>query len=373
MADLTDTTPAQTAHPDWLDRLPEQVVDPHLHQWDPLTTTREVSREARLFRPFQRVPRRLNRLLPRADREFVGDAHHVLKPYLPHLYAEDAGVLPVGTVVHIEAVWPHEPHLESVGETRWLETLPFGSSGLPRLGGIVVHVDPRWSDAGAVLDAHAEASDKVRGVRFSAAHHPDPAVRDFSDTPAVWSEPGFLDGFAALAERGLSFELWGYAHQLPDALGLVERYPETTFVLDHFATPVGVLGPRGRHTGRYPHQVRDMLASWREDVSALAAHPNVVAKMSGLGMPVLGGDLRAAAVDLADLPRERRLVDAVAPLVQHVHASFGLERTMWASNFPMDKPTLTLPATLGILVEVLGDEADLTALTRDVASRVYRL
>jgi L-fuconolactonase len=359
--------------PAWLDRLPDHVVDPHIHQWDPLTTTREVSREARLFRRFERVPRGLNRLLPRADREFVGDAHHVLKPYLPSTYAEDAGVLPVGTVVHIEAVWPHEPHLETVGETRWLETQPFGTGGAPALGGIVVHVDPRWSDAGEVLDAHLEASDKVRGVRFSAANHPDPGIRDFSDSPAVWSEPAFLDGFAAVAERGLSFELWGYAHQLPVALALVERYPETTFVLDHFATPAGVLGRRGKHTGRYPHQVRGMLAAWREDVSALAQRSNVVAKMSGLGMPVLGGDLRPRALDLGDLGAAQDLVDAVAPLVEHVHAAFGSERTMWASNFPMDKPTLTIPASLGVLVEVLGDDLDLTALTRDVARRVYRI
>jgi predicted TIM-barrel fold metal-dependent hydrolase len=357
----------------WLDRLPDRIVDPHVHQWDPLTTTREVSREARLFRRFDPIPQALNKLLPRVDREFVADVNHVLKPYLPPQYAADAGVLPVATIVHIEAVWPHEPHLETVGETRWLESQPFGVDGAPALGGIVVHADPRWSDAGSVLDAHRETSDKVRGVRFSAAHHPDPGIRDFCESPAVWAEPAFLDGFAAVAERGLTFELWGYPHQLPAALELVERYPETTFVLDHFASPAGLLGPRGKHTGRYPHQVRDMLATWREDVSALAAQPNVVAKLSGLGMPVLGGSLRRRPVDLDDLGSETQLVDAVAPLVEHTHAAFGADRLMWGSNFPMDKPTLTIPATLGVLVEVLGDALDRTALTRDVATRVYRL
>ena len=356
----------------WLDRLPADVVDPHIHQWDPLTTTREVSREARLLKRLDPVPRWVTRLLPRAKREFVGDAHHVLKPYTPEVYAADTGVLPVRQVVHVEAVWPHEPHLESVGETRWLESLPFGTGDLPRLGGIVVHVDPRWTDAAQVLDAHLAASDKVRGVRFSAAHHPDPQVLDFCDAPAIWSDPAFVDGFAAIAERGLSFELWGFAHQLPDALGLVERYPETTFVLNHLATPVGVLGPRGKHTGRTPEQVGGMLASWREDVSALAAHPNVVAKLSGLGMPLLGGDLPPQPLDLADLTGSE-LLDTVAPLVQHTAKAFGPARCMWASNFPMDKPTLTLPATLGVVVEALGDDADLTALTRDVATRVYRL
>jgi L-fuconolactonase len=46
---------------------------------------------------------------------------------------------------------------------------------------------------------------------------------------------------------------------------------------------------------------------------------------------------------------------------------------MWASNFPIDKPELTLSATLRPVTDVLGDEADLTKLVRDVALRVYRI
>lgn len=361
--------------PAWLDRLPDDMVDPHIHQWDPLTTTRVVSREARLVRRIERVPRRLGRLLPMADREFAGDPHHLLKPYLPQDYAADARPLPVGQVVHIEAKWPVDDdgdHRAAVEETRWLLGLPFGEQGLPELGGIVVGVDPRWRDAGDVLDAHLAVTDKVRGVRLTASHHPDPGVRDFCDSPTLLCDASFLDGFEAVASRGLSFELWCYSHQLPTALELVRRYPETTFVLDHHGTPVGLLGPRGRHTARYQHQRRELLATWREDVAALAEHPNVVAKHSGLGMPVLGDD-RPHDLGLDDLPGATELVDTLAPVVSHVHECFGAERTMWASNFPMDKPSLTLPATLGLLVEVLGESVDLTGLTRDVARRVYRL
>jgi predicted TIM-barrel fold metal-dependent hydrolase len=102
-----------------------------------------------------------------------------------------------------------------------------------------------------------------------------------------------------------------------------------------------------------------MMAAWRDDVAALAEHPNVVAKHSGLGMPILGGD---------SVPTDR-----VAPLIRHVHDVFGPDRTMWASNFPMDKANLTLPATLRLLTDVLGPDAHLDLLVRDVARRVYRL
>jgi L-fuconolactonase len=349
---------------------PDGIVDPHIHQWDPFRTERVQSKEARSLRVLPRIPRFMGVVAAKVDREFIGHPHHILKPYLPETYRRDAATVPVSTVVHIEAEWPaEEHHLDAVGETRWVSGLPFGQDGAPRLGGIVVAADPRWPDVGDVLDAHLAASPLVRGVRSKAAHHPDPGVRGFAREDGLWRQPEYLEGFAAIAERGLSFELWCYAHQLPDALGLVREYPETTFVLDHYATPVGLFGPRGERTGHTAGERAALLARWREDVSALAEFPNVVAKHSGLGMPVLGVS-----------PRRQRGTESVAqladhwgPLIRHLHEVFGAERTMWASNFPMDKATVSIPASAAVLLDVLGSDADPARLFRDVARRTYRI
>ena len=348
---------------------PTGVIDPHIHLWDPLATRRHTTALARLFRPLPHIPRAMRRIAPQTDREFIGHPHHALKPYLPLNHRADAAEVPVATVVHIEADWPREERRDSVEETRWLTTLPFGQDGAPSLGAMVVHADPRFDDVGAILDENLDVSPLVRGVRCVAAHHPDSGVRDFADQPHLQSDPGFLKGFAAISERGLSFELWCYAHQLRDALVLAQEYPETTFVLDHYATPVGLLGPRGKTTGRTDQERSTLLATWREDVAALGALPNVVAKHSGLGMPLLGSNRSRplAADSLAEF------TDQVAPLIRHVHDVFGVDRTMWASNFPIDKPELTLPATLRLITDVLGADADLTKLVRDVARRVYRI
>jgi predicted TIM-barrel fold metal-dependent hydrolase len=348
---------------------PDAVIDPHIHQWDPLSTERVQSKEARLVRALPRIPRFMGAIASKVDREFIGHPHHILKPYLPDTYRGDAASVPVRKVVHIEAEWPVEKPLDSVGETEWLTTLPFGRDDSPALGAIVVAADPRWPDVGAVLDAHLAASPLVRGVRSKASHHPDPGVRDFVDGPGLWRDAGYIEGFAAIAERGLSFELWCYAHQLPDAIGLVREYPETTFVLDHYGTPVGLFGPRGEHTARTDTERAEMLDRWRDDVSALAELPNVVAKHSGLGMPVLGVS-----------PRKPRGLESVAfvaeqwaPLIRHLHDAFGANRTMWASNFPMDKATVSIPASDAVLLDVLGADADPDLLLRDVAARTYRI
>ena len=144
---------------------------------------------------------------------------------------------------------------------------------------------------------------------------PIPASATSRTSRNLLRDPTFVKGFAAIAERGLSFELWCYAHDLADALTLVREYPETTFVLDHYATPVGLLGPRGKSTGRSRPGTHHPDGPLADDVSALAALPNVVAKHSGLGMPILGGD-RSRPITSTSLGS---LIDQVAPLIRHVH------------------------------------------------------
>ncbi len=339
------------------------IVDAHIHQWDPFTTKRVASGPARIIRraPFMRPL--VTRMLPHASRGFIGDPRYMFNAYLPANYVADAASVRVDTIVHIEAAWPAKTPMDTVGETRWVSSLPFGTNGAPALGAIVVHANPSEPDVAEVLDAHLQASPLVRGVRTSAAHSPDRGIADFAKRPNVLSEPAFLRGFAAVAERGLSFEIWLYAQDLPSAVELASEYPDTTFILDHYATPVGALVPTGRHTGTTAAERKEILDRWRGDVDELAALPNVVAKHSGLGMPVLG---------LGRLPREE-FRDAVAPLVTHLDHAFGPERTFWSSNFPIDKPNISLPDTIWALREILGDRFDENRMLRDNAKRVYRV
>lgn len=339
------------------------VIDAHIHQWDPFTTPRVVSGPAKIIRRARFAEPLMMRMFPRAARDFAGDPQYLLNTYLPDDYAADAAPVRVEAVVHIEAGWQGKHRMDSVDETRWVSSLPFGKNGAPALGAIVTHANPSEPEVAKVLDAHLQASPLVRGVRSTAAHSPDRGILDFADGPNVLSEPSFLRGFAAVAQRGLSFELWVYGHELPSAVTLASEYPDTTFILDHYATPVGALAPTGRHTGTTAAERREILDRWRGDVDELAALPNVVAKHSGLGMPVLG---------LGRLPREE-FRDAVAPLVTHLDRVFGPERTFWSSNFPIDKPNTSLPDTIWVLRQILGDRFDENRMLRDNAKRVYRI
>jgi predicted TIM-barrel fold metal-dependent hydrolase len=199
------------------------------------------------------------------------------------------------------------------------------------------------------------------------AWHPDPEVMRFADQEGLLRSPAFLRGFSAIAERGLAFEAFVYAHQLADVATLAAEYPETSIVLDHYAPPVGWLGPMGRSTGRTRQDRDRALAVWREGIEAVAAHANVSAKHSGLAFPVLG-------MPSARWSRQQ-VVDALATLVIPTTELFGAERVLFGSNFPMDKSIVDLPDVVGALLDLLAPYGDdvLRGTFRDNARRVYRL
>jgi L-fuconolactonase len=346
------------------------IVDAHIHQWDPFTTPREASKLASVYR---RMPGLFERLMPvavpRGKRELIRTASHVASPYLPPTYTSDAvGVaeatgVPIESVVHVQAGWHGDP----VEETRWVQALPFGQDGAPGLAAVVAEADPRDPQVGAVLDRHAAAGDRLRGIRFMGAWHPDPKVMRWADQEGLLRSPAFLRGFAAIAERGLAFDAYVYSHQLGDVATLAGEYPETTIVLDHYAPPVGWLGPMGRSTGR-THQGRErILGAWREGIEQLAAHPNVVAKHSGLAFPMLGMPTRRWS--------RQQVVDTLAPLVVPTTELFGARRLVFGSNFPMDKSIADLPDVVGGLLDLLAPHGEdvLRGTFRDNARRVYRL
>ena len=342
------------------------ILDAHIHQWDPSTTPREASRLAPLYR---RAPRLVTAAMPllltQDKRELVLTPEHAARPYLPSTFAADvAGVVeavgvPVEGVVHIEADWKSADPAE---ETAWVEALPFSRQ---RLAAIVGHADPRKPDISAVLDRHAAASPRFRGIRCMATWHDDPKVMRWADTPRLLRDPAFLRGFAAVAERGLTFDTYVYSHQLDDVATLAGEYPDTTIVLDHYAPPVGWLGPMGRFTGRTDSERAGLLAGWREGMSTLASYPNVVAKHSGLAFPMLG--LREAGIG------RDALAERLGPLVTHTQEVFGPGRVLFGSNFPMDKANTTYATLVGALVDLLapyGVDA-LRKAFRENAVRVY--
>ena len=166
-----------------------------------------------------------------------------------------------------------------------------------------------------------------------------------------------------LGRLGLTYDTWHYHHQNRDFAALARAVPETTIVLDHFGTPLGV--------GPYAGKRDEIFDTWRRDIAEIARCPNVVAKLGGLAMPDNG-----FGWDKRDRPASSdELVAAQGRYYRHTIECFGPERCMFESNFPVDRRSISYRVVWNAFKKIAAgfseDERD--AMFRGTATRIYRL
>jgi len=342
------------------------ILDAHIHLWNHRTTPRKPTPLVKLLGWNTALLHGAAKLVfPRDQFAFYGRPDYVLAEYLGPDYADDARAREVTGFVHVQAGWEGKGRMGSVGETVWLESL-----GLPRLRGIVGHADlAEGARVGEVLDAHLDASERFRGIRDILSWHPAKGVHDFRDTGETTRDATWRAGYEELAKRGLSFDMWGYHHQLGDFADLASDYPEVPVVLCHSGTPVGYAGP---FCGAGVSSAdRDAIAGqWREGMQRVAEQPHVYVKLSGLMMPCVGWNRHTGHEASAT-----QIVDELGPMLEFVIEVFGIERCMYASNFPIDKVSHSWIAYVEALEAVLDgrSEDDRRAVFHDNAARFYRV
>jgi predicted TIM-barrel fold metal-dependent hydrolase len=149
----------------------------------------------------------------------------------------------------------------------------------------------------------------------------------------------------ALAERGLLFELMAHPDQLIEAARGLERVDDLMVVVEH--------------TGWPRSADDDEQKLWASGMDALAAlGDRVMCKLSGLAMPL--GSMQ---------------VDALGPWLTHAIETFGVDRCMFASNFPVDAMHGTFAELYTTFTEVTAglDDAAIDKLFASNAERVYRI
>lgn len=168
------------------------IIDSHIHQWDPYTTPHAAALAVKLLGKHPYLLDKFVRLVNSDDLiETVGLTHHVTAPYLPENYVEDIGHYQVEQVVHVEASWHKNKGKGVIGETRFIESLPFNAETV-KLGGIVATADPRDSNFKKILQLHKKASPRFKGIRKMAAVHEDKGIRAWADEPHLYRNKKFL-------------------------------------------------------------------------------------------------------------------------------------------------------------------------------------
>jgi predicted TIM-barrel fold metal-dependent hydrolase len=173
----------------------------------------------------------------------------------------------------------------------------------------------------------------------------------------------FGNGVAALGRAGLSLDVWLYHPQLPELAALARAHDDVTIVLDHLGGPLGI--------GPYAGRREEVLAAWRPMVADVAASPNVVLKVGGIGMAIFGMGWHRRE----DGASPEELVAAWGEPIRWCIEQFGPERCMFESNFPVDKTSCRyadLWEAFGRIAEG-ASPTEAAALFHDTAVRTYRL
>jgi predicted TIM-barrel fold metal-dependent hydrolase len=265
-----------------------------------------------------------------------GDYGVLRRSYLPKDYFRDAAGHDVVKTVYVETEWdPRDP----LGETRWLQEI-IAETGFPHA--IIAGARLDDPEVESVLAGHA-AFARVRGIRHKPRAAAKPAEVQVG-APGSMGDPAWRQGYALLERYGLSFDLQTPWWHLPEAARLARAFPNTPIILNHTALPAD-RSPEG-------------LDGWREAMATLGALPNVALKISGLGQPGTPWT-----------------IEANGPVVRDAIRVFGVDRCMFASNFPVDRLCAdfdTIFAGFKTIVADLG-RADQVKLFHDNASRIYRL
>jgi L-fuconolactonase len=179
----------------------------------------------------------------------------------------------------------------TLAETHWLLVLAHRT---PFVAGVVGWVDFDAGDAPDQVAALARDR-KLVGLR--------PMVQDIGDDDWLL-RPSHAPVFDAIVAHRLVFDALVLPRHLPRLARVIERHPALRVVVDHGAKP----------------RIREReVEPWRADLAALAAHPGVACKLSGLLTEARPDDDAAA----------------IAPWAEVILDLFGTKRILWGSDWPV--------------------------------------
>jgi predicted TIM-barrel fold metal-dependent hydrolase len=233
--------------------------------------------------------------------------------------------------------------------------------------GIVGHVNLLLGEgARPVLEAEiAAGGGRFRGIRHSSAWDADADVADMYATrpKGLLLDQTFRKGFACLAPLALSFDSWLFHPQIGELTDLARAFPDTKIVLDHCGGPIGI--------GSYANRREEIFPIWKASIREIAKCPNVVVKLGGLAMRLLGYDFH----ERPKPPSSEQAAAAWRPYIETCIEAFGPERSMFESNFPPDKGQCSYQVIFNAFKRIAApySEAEKTAMFSKTAMDVYRL
>ena len=191
----------------------------------------------------------------------------------------------VTKAVHVQAAIGSD---DPVKETEWLQEAA-DRTGFPQA--IVAYADLRAPDVEATLERHCEYENMG-------------GIRDFSYGDYL-VDPDFHRGYALLEKYDLVASIAAQWQDMEKLVALASKFPGISIVIDHAGAP--------------EERTPEYFEKWKRGMQTAATAENIICKISGLG--------------IAD---HDWTVESIRPYVLHCVEAFGVERCLFATNWPVD-------------------------------------
>jgi L-fuconolactonase len=240
--------------------------------------------------------------------------------------------------------------------------------GGPNIGAVVGFADLSLGEAvEEVLIEHEQAGQGLfRGIRHATAWSASDQIENAHTRPSesLLADPTFRAGLAVLAARGHSFDAWLFHPQIAELTSVARACPELTIILNHLGAPLAI--------GPYAGQKDAVRGEWQAALADLATCPNVILKLGGVGMDsyFTTGWHNRVLPPTSDEVAEFWRVDVCWCI-----DTFGPDRCMFESNFPVDRQTCSYPVLWNSFQKMVStyDDQEQDELFSRTALRVYRI
>jgi predicted TIM-barrel fold metal-dependent hydrolase len=214
-----------------------------------------------------------------------------------------------------------------------------------------------------ILEQHIEASGgRFRGVRLSSGWHADDKIGNVAAQPQLLLDPRVNEAVAVVKRLGLSLDCWLYHPQIDEVAQLADAHPDLTIILNHVGSPI--LG------GPYRGKTDDVFKQWKAAIIRLGKRDNVFVKLGALPirMPSYEGDRSLP-------PSSQEVAAAWQPWMETCIEAFGPARSMYESNFPVQKRWCSYQVCWNAFKRISAgaSAAEKTDLFAGAAARAYRM
>jgi len=213
----------------------------------------------------------------------------------------------------------------SIEESRWLLEL---ADSHDFIAGVVGWID--------LTNPEIPTHPKFKGVRHLVESEPND---DWLILPAV------LSGLQKLSSCGLSYDLLVHTRHLKHVPVVAETCPDLKLIIDHLAKPP---------------IARNEIKEWSDTFKPLVRYSNIHCKLSGL---------------VTEANWHTWQIEDLRPYVDCALESFGVDRMMFGSDYPVCLLAATYDRVLDAFQEILKDlsDADREKIFANNAAKFYRL